>query len=313
MAQPAARRRSTALRAGAFHAGIERVPHERGGQREAGAGESGTREVGRGAVAGAEAPVEDGEEGGGIGHVAGERTDRIHAGAEPEHALQRQQAEARLQSDEAVPGRRHAHGAACVRTDGGSGEAARDGNGGARRRPARDTRDGLVERIGRGAHLGVQTEDGEGELGLVRLAQAHQASSGGAGQNLCVAGCDTVRQRRSAVAGDVPGTVVEVLPRDRHAVQRRLPESDLGAPVGGLGLGAGAGGGESQVDRMVAVDLLRSAPGNIRSARAGRWRRLRYLRRAPARSSDATHRSSPYPSGRSLPHDGPPFRRSRRR
>ena len=30
----------------------------------------------------------------------------------------------------------------------------------------------------------------------------------------------------------------------------------MGAPVGGLGLGAGAGGGESQVDRMVAVDLF---------------------------------------------------------
>ena len=141
MAQPAARRRSTAPRAAASTLASSASHTSVVGSAKRARDRSHPARSGAGRVAGAEAPVEHGEEGCGIGHVMGERADRIHAGAEPERAVERQQPETRLQADEAVPGGRHAHGAARVRADCRRGEAARRG----RRRRPRTTRPANAE------------------------------------------------------------------------------------------------------------------------------------------------------------------------
>ena len=104
------------------------------------------------------------------------------------------------------------------------------------------------------------------------LAEADEAGTGGGGEHRGVAvGRAAGEQRRAALGGDAGG-VEEVLPGDRHAVERAAAQPGAGARRGGGGLGAGALGRGAGVDRRRVGMARRWRRDRPRRARAGRSR-----------------------------------------
>ena len=179
------------------------------------------------------------------------------------------------------------------------GEAGSDGGGGARRGAAGGAAHRLVQRVDRGAVVGVLTERREREFRQRDLAEGDHAGGGG------VADRRRVRLRRRIVAEQVgaggghgAGDVEEVLPHDRHAVERTVRGAGGVALGAGLGLGAGAlgqdgeedvgvvvirDGGEESVGDLDRVDLPgRQAPPDRRTRLAAQRLDVRHRRSSPS-------------------------------
>ena len=238
MPQPAARRPLDRAPRRSVDAGIQSLPHQRGGAARSGRGrEKRPRGPAPGGFAGADAPVEHGERAPTHRPRRGcERAHRIHAGAEPEHAGERQQPDARLQPDEAVPGRRHADGAAGVRADGGRRRGPREIETAAPDdEPPGNARHGPRRRGWAGVPiLGLRPRmEKANSVWLVlprqtRPARVARASTGRVARPRCARPAPACRGWVTVARAVVEG------PSTRSARRRGggLPDAGLGAPVG---------------------------------------------------------------------------------
>ena len=109
-----------------------------------------------------------------------------------------------------------------------------------------------------GAVMGVDAEAREGEFGQVGLAQADQPGAGGAGQQGGVGRGNSPGEDRRRGGGRCAGAVEQVLPGNRHAVERPAAQSLASPPGGGPGLAPGALGGDMEtLDNALFVLITR--------------------------------------------------------
>ena len=115
----------------------------------------------------------------------------------------------------------------------------------------------------------IEAEPGIGELGQVELADRHHAGRRRVGDAGEVGGlCRPAGEELRAGGGRRAGDVEQVLPADRHAVERRQRRADLVASLSLPGLRPRAGGSDGDED-VVALrlgDALEQAFGQLDGA-----------------------------------------------
>ena len=167
-----------------------------------------------------------------IGDRRRQRADAVERRRERLHAVALDPRGGRLEPDDAAERRGHADRAGRV----GADRARHDAGGHRDRRPRRGAaRDPpRCARIARRAEVRVQAQARVRELAQVRLADAHHPGGRQPGDHRRVrAGRRRIASQRRARRGAYARHVDEVLPRDRHAVER--PARGAGAqPRGAL-------------------------------------------------------------------------------
>ena len=169
-----------------------------------------------------------------------------------------------LEADKIVPSRRNAHRPAGVRPDGRRGQPLCHRSGGPRGRAARHRL--LVVDAGRRGGDRVQAQPGKRQFRHMGLAQTdrplqrRRLQGGSVGR-----GRAPLEQGRSGLGRD-PGGIEQVLPAQRHPVQRPAAQTGLGAPCGPHRLAARAGFGGAGIDargQRVAGDGAQKILGQL--------------------------------------------------
>ena len=148
----------------------------------------------------------------------------VEARREREAALERHEAEGRLEADDPAAGGRDADRAAGVGAERGVGKAGGERGGRAAARPAREAP--RRDRVRHGSEVRVLRRHAVGELVQVRLADVRVARGLEAPHGLRGDGRDVVDEERRPVRRPQAGRVEEVLDRKRDPRRRLLDERD---------------------------------------------------------------------------------------
>ena len=204
---------------------------------------------------------------------ARQRPDRIVAASQRDDPCRVDAARARLEADDAVERRRNAHRAARIGADGAGHQPRGDRSAAARGRAARRAQRLAVVGVHRRAEMRVEAEARIGKFAHIDLADRDHAGRGGVGDAGEVPGLGrSAAEQLRAGGGRRARDVEQILPGDRHAVERRQRRANLVAALRLLCLGPRARRAHRDED-VVALgpgDPLQHAFGKLDGIRLAR-------------------------------------------